>query len=366
MSRVLVLYNQVDADGYEALRAEGPRTVAWDAAQPMAHVNTIAEEYQTIINSLIELGHTPVLFNICDNVQRLLDGVRDARPDVIFNFVEFFGNDLANEMYIAGLLELLGVPYTGNRPEVLALCQQKHRAKAVLAASGVPTARYFVVAPGEAVPPHSLCFPLIVKPAMEDASGGIDKHSIVHDAAALTARVASVTRDFQMPVIVEEFIAGREIHCAILGDEALPLFEMEFFDHRDDQGNPLPKIITYQAKWDPESRDYYAMDGRCPPVDLEPEIQRALCDVGLAAYRAVGARDYARVDMRIDADGSPYVLEVNPNPDLSDECAFVQCASVAGLSYTQMIGRLIDCALARRSAPPTAATAPIANRKTGT
>ena len=140
-----------------------------------------------------------------------------------------------------------------------------------------------------------------------------------------------------MPALVEEYIEGREIHCAILGNdppEPLPLYEMQFKGGVDNEGRPLPNIITYRAKWDPYSRDYYAMESKCPVDDLEPEIVAHIQDVALRAYDALGCRDYARVDMRLDPKtGEPYILEVNPNPDLADGCAFAQCVRASGRTY---------------------------------
>lgn len=381
--RILILFNQVEEDVYERIRADGPRPLAWDPSRTAEEMSTAAEELELIARSLRDRGHTVALANIHDSLAALLAAIDDFAPDAIFNLVEFFGEDPAHEMHVAGVYELLGVAYTGSRPEVLSLCQRKHRTKAILAAADVPTPRYVVVSgePGARVPDdHGLAFPLIVKPAMEDASGGIDAGSVVADRAALDARVTKLVDEYHQPVLVEEYIDGREVHCAILGNdppEALPLFEMVFHDDPDASS---PHIITYKAKWDPHSKDFYAMDGVCPPPDLEPEIVRGIQEVAIRAFDAVGCRDYARVDMRLQpATGEPYVLEVNPNPDLSDSCAFVQCAAVSGRSYAQLVDEIARLALTRaRAAKPRAtgpgdqllreylARAPRKKRKTGT
>ena len=313
-------------------------------------MSTAAEEMDLIVKSLRERGHTVAIANIRDDLGALVGAIQRHKPDAVFNLIEFFGEDPSNEMHVAGVFDLLGVAYTGSRPETLSLCQKKHRAKAVLIAAGLPTPRYIVINPGERVPSrHRLRFPLIVKPAMEDASGGIDETSLVRDRAALHAKVDWVLKEFEMPALIEEFIEGREIHCAILGNDppvALPLFEMVFHDPPD--GAPLPKIITYKAKWDPNSRDYYSMDGVCPAPDLEPEVVKYIEETAIHAYRTVGCRDYGRVDMRLDpATGEPYILEVNPNPDLSDACAFTQCATTGGMTYADLVDQIAGQALAR-------------------
>lgn len=357
MARVLLLFNQVDDDVYERWRAAGPRALAWDPARTAPDVGTVAEELEAIAAAARACGHEVTLVNVADDLRRLLRAVDVHRPDAVINLVEFFGDDPDHEAHVAGVLELLGVPYTGARPAALQLCQRKHRTKALLAAAGLPTAPYLVVtgAPGDdrAPPGHGLRFPLIVKPAMEDASGGIDHASVVRDPAALEARVAHVLREHAMPVLVEEFIDGRELHCAVLGEPlaALPLYELLFAPRAGADGQPLPRVVTFHAKWDPHSPDFYDVDGRCPPDDLEPEIVAAIQDVAVRAARLVGVRDYARVDLRLDpATGEPYVLEVNPNPDLAEHGAFAEAAHASGRTYPQLVGELVALALARRPA----------------
>jgi len=356
--RILILWNQTEEDVYEHWRAQGPTPLEWDPTRNAPDVGTVAEELEAIVQAVREGGHEVASVNIRDDFAALLGAISDHRPDAIVNLVEFFGDDIAHEAHIAGIYELLGVPYTGSRPSALANCVRKHRTKALLAQAGVPTAPYRVVmghvGDDRAPADHGLAFPLIVKPALEDASGGIEHDSVVQDQAALDERVAHVLREHDMPVLIEEYIDGRELHCAVLGNdpaEALPLYEMEFTERLDAAGNPLPKIVTFRAKWDPYSRDFYAVDGRCPPPDLEPEVTKAIQEVALSACRILGVRDYARVDMRLDArTGDPYILEVNPNPDLAEHGAFMQCAIASGRTFTQTIHEIVDMAL--RRTPP--------------
>jgi D-alanine-D-alanine ligase len=286
-----------------------------------------------------------------------MNAIDKERPDVILNLVEFFHDDLEHEMHVPALYELLGVSYTGNRPLALALCQKKPHAKALLQAAGLPVPRGIVVERGKAPANLPLAFPLIVKPAYDDASGGIDAGSVVRDRAALDARVRLVVDEHKMPALIEEFIEGREIHCAILGNdppEPLPLFEMQFkAGGVDNEGRALPGIITYRAKWDPYSKDYYAMESKCPVDDLEPEVVAHVQDVAVRAYKTLGCRDYARVDMRLsEKTGEAYILEVNPNPDLADGCAFAQCVRASGRTYSQAIQAIVGYALSRARTKP--------------
>jgi D-alanine-D-alanine ligase len=201
----------------------------------------------------------------------------------------------------------------------------------------------------------------MVKPALADASIGIELASVVRDQAGLEAQVAAVLAEHKMPVLVEEYIDGREIHCALIArgehgkepPQPLPLFEMEFEERVGDDGEVLPKIITYGAKWDPHSQDFYSMDGRCPAEDLAPEVVAHIQDVAVRAWQAVGCRDYARIDMRLDpATGEPFILDVNPNPDLADGGAFMQCAVASGRTFAGTLDEIIGFAMARGRGRP--------------
>ena len=351
-ARVLILWNQIDDDVVDLWRRDGRRTPDWDPTKIVEPWDTVAEEIELIEESVREGGHDVKSINIEDNFEKLMTTLEHERPDVIVNLVEFFHDDLEHEMHVPALYELLGLQYTGNRPLALALCQKKPHAKALLAAAGLPVPRGFVVEKGKAPAELPLKYPLIVKPAFDDASGGIDAGSVVRDRAALDARVQLVVGEHKMPALIEEFVEGREIHCAILGNdppEPLPLFEMQFKDGGvDNEGRALPGIITYRAKWDPYSKDYYAMESKCPVDDLEPEVVKHIQDVAIRAYKTLGCRDYARVDMRLDVkSGDPYILEVNPNPDLADGCAFAQCVRASGRTYSQAIQQIVGFALAR-------------------
>jgi len=351
--RVLILWNQLDDDVVELWRRDGRKAPEWDPSLEVEPWDTVAEEIEQIVESAKEGGYEAKAINIRDNFDNLLDIVKAEKPDVIMNLIEWFHDDLENETYVPAIFELIGQSYTGNRPLALALCQKKPHAKSLLAAAGIPVPRGIVVeAQSKAPKDLALRYPLIVKPAYDDASGGIDAGSVVRDRAALDARVQLVVGDHKMPALVEEFIEGREIHCAIIGNNPpnpLPLYEMKFKDGGvDNDGRALPHIITYRAKWDPYSRDYYAMEPSCPVEGLEPETIKNIQEVALRAYKTLGCRDYARVDMRVDTStGEAFILEVNPNPDLADGCAFAQCVRASGRTYAEAIQEIIGYALER-------------------
>jgi D-alanine-D-alanine ligase len=347
MARILILWNLIDDDVYEHYRRDNRRAPDWDPTLEVEPWETVEEEIELIERVLIDGGHDAYHINIKDDFQNLLDAIRREPVDCVVNLVEFFRDDPEQEHNIPALFELLNVPYTGNRPLALSLCQKKPQAKALLASHGLPTPRGVVIDRLPLPDELDLRYPLMVKPAHDDASGGIDAGSVVYDRAQLAARVAYLLSESTMAALVEEYIAGREIHCAILGSEALPLYEMQFKGGVDDDGRPLPHIITYRAKWDPYSREHYAVESKCP-ADLPPELAAKIQDIALRAFRAIGCRDYARVDMRLqEGTNEPFILEVNPNPDLADSCAFAQCVRASGRTYGQAMNELVHYALER-------------------
>jgi D-alanine-D-alanine ligase len=358
--KLLVLWNQTEEDIYEQYRAEGPRALPFDPARQASDVGTVAEEFATFVAALEEARFAVEVVNVRDDLDTLMGAIRRSQPDAVFNLVEYFHDDQQQEAYVAGLFELMGVAYTGNRPITLATCQNKYRTKLLLEAAGLPTAEFFLASRLPVPTDHGLAFPLIVKPAFEDASGGIEAGSVVQDQDALEARVAHVLEEFEMPALVEEYIEGREIHAAIIGNhppEVLPLFEMEF-DEQESGDAWQPQIISYRAKWDPHSQDFYSMDAVVPPRDLDPVVERYIREVAVGAFRAVRGRDYARVDMRVDPEGQPFILEVNPNPDLVDGAAFAMCAAASGRSYGETLATIADLAVARGRRVRRAASGP--------
>jgi len=349
--RVLILWNQVDDDVVELWRRDGRKSPDWDPSIEIDGWDTVAEEVAQIVECVREGGYDAKSINIGDNFDTLLETLKTEKADVVLNLVEWFHDDIEHETHVPALFELLGQSYTGNRPLALSLCQKKPHAKSLLAAAGLPVPRGILVdlLMGKAPADLPLEYPLIVKPAFDDASGGIDAGSVVRDRKALDARVNLVVGEHKMPALIEEFIEGREIHCAILGKTPLPLYEMEFKPGAvDNDGHALPNIITYRAKWDPFSRDHYAMEGKCPVEDLDDATVHKMQSIAMRAYAVLGCRDYARVDMRLRAGtNEPYILEVNPNPDLADGCAFAQCVRASGRTYAQAIQELVGMALER-------------------
>lgn len=280
--------------------------------------------------------------------RRLLDDLDATKPDAVVNFVESVNGDARLEVAACWLLELSGVPYTGAGPRALGLALEKAVAKSLLAAAGVPVARGMLMETGDEPLVSGLRWPLIVKPSREDASNGITQASVVEDEAALRARARKVIADYRQPVLVEEYVEGREINVALLGAgatlEVLPLAEIDF------SGYPpgLRRIVTYDAKWNETSVEYSGSVS-VAARNMTASMTREIDAIARESHRVIGLRDYARVDLRVDSERGPVVLEVNPNPDCSEGAGLALTAKRAGISHPELIQRIIRLALERGS-----------------
>lgn len=303
---------------------------------------------EDISRALQTQGYRASIFNVSADILRFVKHFTENRPDLVFNLVESVGNESIHEMHAVGVFELLEIPYTGSTPLVLGTALNKSRVKEMLLHRGLPTPRYQLVeSPVRFTPDPSLTFPLIVKPAHEDASIGIEARSIVRSVAELRRRIRHVFERFDQPALVEEYIDGRELNVAILGNRKPVVFPISEIDMSTLPKN-YPKIISYNAKWLMGSEEYEHTKGVCP-ADLPAETAAAVKELALAAYRIVGCRDYARVDFRLNAENVPYILEVNPNPDLSDDAGFARSGKAHGYTFDQLIGKIVECALERIS-----------------
>ena len=270
--------------------------------------------------------------------------LESERADVVVNLCESLAADARGEMVVPALLDLMGLAYTGSSALSLGLSLHKNKAKELLRARGVPTPDFCVVDSVADVVSVNLPFPLIVKPSREDASMGIDFDSVVHDRASLGKAVARVVRTFRQPALVERFIDGREIYVPLLGNrprQALPLTEITFGAAFEGK----PRVLSYTAKWDAASPE--CIDSPSKPVTLSASLERRCVEIALAAFDALECRDYGRVDLRLDAAGQPFVIDINPNCDLHPQSGFARAASSAGIAYADLALHLVELALER-------------------
>lgn len=280
----------------------------------------------------------------------LAGALRSCRADVIVNLFEGLAGLAVGEWQATGLLELSRIPFTGSPSDCLSLVCNKARAKWLLAGAGLPTAAFqWVPAEGPAAVDRFESLlklgPVIVKPAREDASLGIGPESVVTELAALDRQITSV-RSRYGDVLVEQFIAGREFNVGIVGlpdPVALPLAEIEF----GSESNPW-RVVTYDAKWTPDAADFHSTPARCPAV-VDDELAEEIRRVSHAAFCLLGCRDYARVDLRVDQAGRPYILEVNANPDISPSAGLARAVRASGMDYNDFIVRLVETAADRRA-----------------
>ncbi len=283
----------------------------------------------------------------------ILGRIGESPFDVIFNLAEGLGDRAsASEHLIPAFLDAADLPYTGADCACIALCRDKARTKRLLAAAGLATPAWQLFESGSEPLSPELAFPLIVKPCLEDASIGITAESVVRDEESLRRRVAHVLEHYREPALVERFIDGREINCALLGNgasvEALPLAEI-VFRHAGDH----PRIVTFESKWVAGSAADRAQRPVCP-ADLAPDLAREIAAAARAAFAATGCRDYARVDFRLERAGDgvtrPLIIDVNPNPAIDEGAGFARSARAAGLAYPQLVERIVAMAAARGGA----------------
>jgi D-alanine-D-alanine ligase len=279
-----------------------------------------------------------------DTPQTLVEVLKSTRADVAFNLCESLRGDPRYEIPVPVILESQGIPYTGNAPLALRVALDKSTARATLQDRGVPVPDGHLVAGEGDVMRLEGPLPAIVKPAREDGSIGIEASSVVHDARALRRRARFVLNTLKQSAIVERFVDGREFNVSVLGDDqpaCLPLAEIDFSGMPKD----VPRIVSYRAKWHNRTAEY---KGTIPTFGGTDEaLSRRIRRAALGAFRALGLRDYARIDLRVDAEGRPFVIDVNPNCDLAPDAGFPKAAKAAGIEYPDLVHQLLGFALQR-------------------
>jgi D-alanine-D-alanine ligase len=275
--------------------------------------------------------------------EKAFDRLKSARPDLVFNIAErLLGPN--RESHIPTVCEILGLPYTGSDPLTLGICLDKSRAKEILSYHGIPNPEFHVIEPG-CTASASVRLPAIVKPLYEGSSKGIKDNSVVDTRADLDARIAEVTAAYRQPVIVERFLRGREFTVGVLGNapryEILPIVEI---DHGLLPGGARP-IYSYEAKWIWDTPDNPLEIFKCP-APIPAALKRKIAGVVRRTCSVLRIKDWCRVDVRLDADGEPNILEVNPLPGIlpnpEENSCLPKAARTAGYSYTDLILRVAE------------------------
>lgn len=299
-------------------------------------IQSVLEPVWAVSKVLTAAGHRVSRVQVGPGLGWLAE-VRAA--DLIFNLCEGIGGISHLEYRVASAIELTGVPFTGAGTWTMAICHRKPLLNAWLETAGLPIPAWKVVRSGEVVP-ADFPLPAIIKPAAEDASVGIDQGSVVTSRDALGDRVSHLAGQFA-ELIVQRYIAGRELAVAFVGDSLLPLSEIDF------GGMPTDAwpILSFDAKWAPGSADDLGSQPVCP-ASVDPVLEERVISVAEAAWRAVEGSGYGRVDLRVDADGQPWIIEVNPNPDISTDAGLARMARAGGWTYPRLVKRIVQLAVA--------------------
>ena len=329
-TRILVAYNDVPAFK--------PVDVDFISEEAVVH------QVEAVMSALGEIGceaHTlPV-----NDLKQAFAAIDSFRPDVIVNLCEGFQGRSGLEMNVASLWELAGLSYTGNTPLALGLAQNKILAKRLFESKRIPTPAYQVY---RSTPESTyLEYPLIAKPSCEDASLGIMYNALIHDFKELQRRVTRLLDKYKQPVLVEHYIDGREFNISLLGNvspRVLPIAEIDFSGLQDGE----ERIVSYEAKWIPGHPLYEKTPSVCP-AKMDDHLKARLEDLAIQVFRLLIGRDYGRVDVRVDSQNRIFVLEYNPNPDISADAGFAKAVKAAGLTYREFVELLIHQALKRKS-----------------
>jgi D-alanine-D-alanine ligase len=329
--KVVILYNLDE------------RLISGEYGEALAELS-LKEEIDIIEESLGKLGYeyrtiaiqnsTPIL-----SVANLIDGLK---PDCVFNLVEAINGNSQMEMALPAMLDLMKIPYTGSNALTLGLCQDKAKSKAILKCNNIQTPSFEVYGWDTHLSDHTI-FPSIVKPLHEDGSLGISEKSIVKNHAELAIAVYHILREYRQESIVEEYIDGREFGIGVIdfngGPIPFPVSEIVFDGYPDG----VPKIVSYNSKWNNETVEYKNSVPHCP-ADVDPRLAKRLQDTGLEAFKIMGCRGYARVDIRMRGEDI-FVIEVNPNCDIAPGSGIFKILKAAGITYEEFVKNLVEGAL---------------------
>jgi D-alanine-D-alanine ligase len=330
--RIGVLYDYWWDEDEERVEGERPKKKSPD------------EDVQAVYEALKRAGHNPVYVRLDGTRDSLIDLAR-SQTDLLFNLVESFGGDDSQDTDVAGYLELLGRRFTGTGSSGLYLAQDKNLAKKIFTFHGIHTPYFTTVYRGRTEHSHDIQFPVIVKPAREDGSIGIQFGAVCSSIKELMERIDYIHAEFDSPALIEEYIEGRELYVGVIGNEkpeALPVVELDL--SKLPEGTP--KIAGSEVKWE-EDTEAYKQTKPFFPDDLAEDVVTKVQETAVQAYQALQLRDYGRIDFRLARDGAVHVLEVNPNPYLLPTAEFSMAAKKSGRSYAELVAEIVDTAMRR-------------------
>ena len=297
-----------------------------------------------VVAALRELGYNTEYLAIFDDLELLRQKLQSFPPDIIFNLADAFKKNRAFDQNIVSFLELHGLAFTGCASTGLMLCKHKGISKKILHYHRIRVPEFVIIGRGKrAVRPRRLKFPILIKPLKEEASFGISQASFVETDEDFTQRVEFIHEKLKNDVIAEEYIEGRELYVSILGNhrlQAFPIRELIFKEVPPDE----PKIATYRAKWDAEYQKRWGLTNQFAR-GLDPAVVRNIERICKRIYHLLTIDGYARIDLRVTPQNEVYFIEANPNPFLASDEDFAQSALKAGLSFRQLIERIVQLGL---------------------
>ncbi len=321
-------------------------------AKPKVSADTYAEwdTWETInaVKGAIENFHDVIMVEADHSAFTKLN---ELRPDIVFNIAEGF-NGASREAQIPSMLDMLQIPYSGSDPLTLATCLDKARTKEILSYYKIPNPNFVIVESPEEIGNINLKFPLIAKPVQEGSSKGIFSSSFVRNKKELTSEVERILSEYNQPALLEEFLPGREFTVAVLGNgaeaEVLPVVEINYGEFPDD----FVPIYSYEAKWILDTKED-PLDVFTCPANLNPALESEIKSNVLKAYKTLRCRDWSRIDVRLDSEGRPNIIEINPLPGIlpnpEENSCFPKAARAVGLNYNDMINKVLYSAAKRHN-----------------
>ncbi len=307
-------------------------------------VEAVLEAVDAVNEALLKLGFDVTVVSLGPPLEQAAKELRDLDADLAFNLFEGFPDSPESEAIVPEILSAMGIPFTGCPGSALRLALDKADTKLILRAARINTPD-FQLLDTDTTGTFQLDYPCIVKPPRGDASNGLSPESVVHDFSALEEQVGRICHSFGGNALVSKFLPGREFNATVMGNSELTVLPVSEIVYSLPPG--MPEILTFDAKW---NDDTYYFKGTKPlcPAEIEAEQRQRIAETITTAYRLLGCRGYARVDMRLDEDGELNVIEVNPNPDISPGTGAARQAEAAGMTYTQFIDRIVHLALDRK------------------
>ncbi len=328
--RVAIVYNEPSPSRYDS-HGEG------------SAIFSVLQAVDAVQHALLDMGYciTRVPITSYEHIQAKLTNLE---TDVVFNLFEGICGHPETEALVPDILSKLGIPYTGCPGKALRMALDKAMMKRILKSAGIRTPDFQLLNP-DTINTFRLSYPCIVKPRCEDASHGLSPESVVSDHTALKKQVSVLSKSYKDNVMVEEFLGGREFNATVLGNSVCTILPISEIVYSLPPG--VPELLTFAAKWDPESIYFHNTNAVCP-ANINPDEQEYITKTVLEAFWLLRCQGYARVDMRMDDNGFLNIIEVNPNPDISPDAGTVRQAKASGMTYKRLIDKVVQLGLSRR------------------